>query len=106
MASKKGTLPRIPVRRREADPLMDSYSDLAQGRVDLFKRGRPGAEVFGFQGVERRIHRAEVSMQIFRLRIDIEQPGDDLALGGMPCKKRHGADAIVRVIVSVDLAQR
>ena len=45
-------------------------------------------------------------MQVFRLRIDVEQAGDDLALGGVPLQERHRADPIMRVIIRIDLAQR
>src|SRR6185312_10225045 len=62
----------------------------AQRRVDLLQRRRAGAERVGFERIERRLHRVEVGMQIFRLRIDIEQAGDDLALGRVLLQEGHG----------------
>ena len=36
-------------------------------------------------------------MKVLRIRIDIEQAGDDLALGGVLLQERHRTDAVVRV---------
>ena len=40
------------------------------------------------------------------LRIDVQQPGDDLALGGVLLQERHRRRRDRAVIVGVDLAQR
>ena len=44
-------------------------------------------------------------MQVFGLRIDVKQPGDDLALGRVLLQEGHGAQAIVRVVIRIELAQ-
>src|SRR5580692_10289892 len=79
---------------------------LAQAGVDLVQRGRARTQRLLVKLVERRIHRAEMGVQIFRLRIDVEQAGDDLALGGVPLQEAHRRDPIMRVIIRIDLAQR
>ena len=38
--------------------------------------------------------------------LDIEQPGDDLALGGVLLQKVHRGQPVVQVVIGVELAQR
>ena len=45
-------------------------------------------------------------MQVFRLRIDVEQSGDDLALGGVLLQEGLRAEPVMRIVIGVDLAQR
>ena len=80
--------------------------NLPQTGVDLFQRGRAGAQISGFQRIERRLDGVEMGVQVFGVRIDIEQPGDDLALGGVLLQEGHGRQPVVGVVVGVDLAQR
>src|SRR3982075_1795427 len=54
---------------------------LAQAGVDLVERSGARTQRFLAELVERRVHRVEVAVQVFRLRIDVEQAGHDLALG-------------------------
>src|SRR5882757_10104493 len=84
----------------------DSRERLAQAGVDLVQRGGAGAQRLLIQRVERRLDGVEMGMQIFRVRIDVQQAGDDLALGGMLLKKSHGAEAVMRIVIGVKLAQR
>ena len=44
-------------------------------------------------------------MQVFRLGIDVEQAGDDLADGGVPLQEVHGVEAVVRIIIGGDLLE-
>src|SRR3984885_1824490 len=54
--------------------------NLAQGCVDLVERGGARTEGLFVERIERRRHRVEMAVQVFRLRIDVKQAGDDLAL--------------------------
>src|SRR5512135_532346 len=58
-------------------------SNLPQARVDLVECGLPGAELFLAQAVERAVDRAQMRMQVLRLVIHVQEPGDDLAVGGV-----------------------
>ena len=69
---------RVPERSKRPDG-----SRSAQAGVDLVQRRGAGAELFGVERVERVVHGVEMGVQVFRVRIDIEQAGDDLALGGV-----------------------
>ena len=40
-----------------------------------------------------------MGVQIFRLAIHVKEPGDDLALGGVLLQERHGADAVMGIVV-------
>jgi hypothetical protein len=60
---------------------------LAQAGVDPVQRGGARTERLLVELVERRIHSVEMDVQVFRLGIDVEQAGDDLALGGVPLQK-------------------
>src|SRR5476651_1561658 len=78
----------------------------AQAGVDLFERGGAGAKFFFVERVERRRDRAEMRVQVFGLGVYVKQSGHDLALGGMDIQKRHGADAVVSVVIGGDLLER
>jgi hypothetical protein len=60
-----------------------NHPALAQAGVDLVQCGGTRAQRVLAKLVERRIDGVEVGVQVFRLRIDVEQSGDDLALGGV-----------------------
>src|SRR5712671_998777 len=70
-----------------------------QAGVDLVERRRAGAQLLFGHRIEWCRHRIEMGVQIFRLAVDVEEPGDDLALGGVLLQEGHGADAVVGVVV-------
>ena len=47
-----------------------------------------------------------MGVQILGVRIDVEQAGDDLALGRMLLQEGHRAEPIMRIVVGVEFAQR
>src|SRR5438045_1036386 len=70
----------------------------AQTGVDLVQRGRAGAQRLLIQRVERRLDGVEMGVQVFRFRIDIQEPGDDLTLGGMLLQEVLRAETIMRIV--------
>ena len=44
-------------------------------------------------------------VQILRLAVDIEEPGDDLTLRGVTRQETHGAERVVRVVLTDDGAR-
>src|SRR5262245_11341648 len=78
----------------------------AQTGVDLFQRRGAGAEVLLVQRVERRLDGVEMGVQVFGFRIDVEQAGNDLALGGVLLQELVRAEAIMRIVVGRETAQR
>ncbi|MBA7716506.1 hypothetical protein ES703_125579 [subsurface metagenome] len=45
-------------------------------------------------------------MQVFRLGVDVQQPGHDLALGRVLLQEVLRAEAIMRIVIGIELAQR
>src|SRR6185437_2781879 len=78
----------------------------AQAGVDLVERRGAWAQRLFTELVERRFHGVEMAVQVFRLRIDIKQPGHDLALGRMLLQEAQRPDPVMRVVIRVELAQR
>src|SRR5271169_6072984 len=79
---------------------------LPQRGVELLQRRPAGAELLLAQRVERPVDRAQMGVQVFRVLFDIEQAGDDLALGSVGLQEAQGRRAVVQVVVGVELAQR
>src|SRR5437868_5160932 len=77
-----------------ASPAMIGAS--AQTGVDLLQRRGAGAERLFVQRIQRRLDGVEMGMQVFSLRIDVQQSGDDLALGGVLLQEILRAEAIMR----------
>src|SRR5215813_3315422 len=65
---------------------------LPEAGVDLLERRRARAQLLLGQRVERRLHGVEMGMQVLGIAVDVEEPGHDLALGGMLLQEGHGAD--------------
>src|SRR6185312_7436597 len=78
----------------------------AQAGVDFVERRGAWAQRLFTELVERRFHGVEMAVQVFRLRIDIKQPGHDLSLGGMLLQEAQRPDPVMRVVIRVELAQR
>ncbi len=79
---------------------------LAQTRVELVERRRARAQLLLAERVERRVDGREVCVQIVRIAVHIEQPGDDLALGRVIEQEAHRGELVVDVVFGVELAQR
>src|SRR5690349_19481057 len=67
----------------------------AEAGVDPLQRRRARAELLLAERVERRRHRVEVAVEVFRLLVDIEKPGDHLALGALLLQEAHRREAVV-----------
>ena len=76
-----------------------------QPLIDPLQHRRAGAQLALAKSIERRGHGVEMGVQVARLRIDVEQAGDDYALGLMRLQVVHGDDAVVSVVVGVQLVQ-
>src|SRR3981189_2895908 len=83
-----------------------SPTSLAQAGVDFVQHGGAGTQRFLAELIERRFHSVAGGVQVFRFRIDVQESGDDLALGGVLLQECHRCDAIVGVIIRVHLARR
>src|SRR6185437_11856407 len=78
---------------------------LTQPRVELRERRGSRAELALAELVERLRDGIEVRMQVARLRVDVEQPGDDLSLGIARLHVGHRGDAVGSVVAFLELAQ-
>ena len=63
---------------------------LAQACVELLKRRLTGAKLLFVERVQGCVHRAQVCVQVFRILLDIEQAGDNLAFGGVMLQEAEG----------------
>jgi len=79
---------------------------LTQARVDLFQCVRTGTKRGFSERVQRRVHGIKVNVEVFRLGIDIEQTGDDLAFGRARLQIGHGGEPVMGIIVGGELAQQ
>jgi hypothetical protein len=83
-------------------------STAADKALILSSAAEPGhSSFFAERHVERRLDRVEVGVQVLGFGIDVEQPGDDLPLGGVVLLQEvHRREPVVRVVIGVELAQR
>src|SRR5690242_5762922 len=79
---------------------------LPEACVELLERRLAGAKLFLAKGVERRLDRAQMRVQVFRILLDIEQAGDDLPLGGVVLQKSERGGAVVQLVIGIELTQR
>src|ERR1039458_896758 len=90
-----------PRRRRSIGWL---YS-LAQRCVELVQHRLAGAKLILAERIERPVDRMQVGVQVFRVLLDIEQAGDDLALGGVMLQEAQSGRAVIDLVVGGELAQ-
>src|SRR3982074_366910 len=78
----------------------------APPRVEPLERRRTGAKLLLSQRIERRVDRRKMVVQVVGIAVDIEQPGDDLALRRVMQQEAHRGELVVNVVFGIELAQR
>ena len=78
---------------------------LPQCSVDLLQHPRPKTELFLAQRVERSREGVEMGVEVFGVGVDVEEAGEDFALGRVRLDLGHGVDAVGGVVLGVGLAQ-
>ena len=77
----------------------------AQGSVDPLESDRAGAKLARAELVERRLHRVQVFVKVFGVRVDVEETRHHLAGSGALLEVIHGVDTIGGVVLGGKLAQ-
>src|SRR5437764_1214531 len=79
---------------------------LPQARVEPLERRRTGAKLLLSQRIERRVDGRKMVMQVVGIAVDVEEPGDDLALRRVMQQEAHRGELVVNIVFGIELAQR
>jgi hypothetical protein len=88
-----------------AAPSPAQRKQLTQRGVEALQRLRAGAELLLGQAVEGRVRGVKAGVEIFRLRVHIQQAGDHLALGVVVLQEVDGRYPVARIVIGGELAQ-
>ena len=80
-----------------------SYRKLA---LNLSSVAEPGHSSFSPSALSGVVDGREMRVQVVRIVVDIQQPGDDLALGRVIEQEVHRGELVMDIVVGVELAQR
>src|SRR6185295_16110768 len=86
-------------------PSPENEGVLGELGVERRERGAAGNELGVGQRVERYVDRVLGFVQVERVVLDIEEPGDDLAHRAVRLEVREGRDLVPRVVIRVQPPQ-